>query len=557
MPTGTDSFNVFDATGPVSDDFLDGLVMASLLGIDSNLNSTTSAATGRANGCDTSADKSSSMRAINPQNIVHHSSSAGEGKALRSPTCCIDSPISNEDTEAFTGNEYVFGIGNPPTVSGPGAPNQESMLPLGFKLSCNAQLPEITNFSSKPRENIGTAASTAGNKHMRPSANSFSLRPAMKASEGEINMDHYLLSSAQNYNSYPHTNGKSREAIGSTSGDMSSFFPDMLGQGFIGHESASSTPNGYSSGHHKQRISSGELINLPEAPRNVFGSRVASQAGNPHGSFINGTDHMPYNGVIGTGPSSGVLGLAPSLPSGSGPAHALSFLEMFRSESSTPTQQKSQPQHQFPALVTSTGGLLNFRKKKRKADGAERSRKSQDQKWTGLPAPSRVITKGHSLVKEPGTMMSISDLAILSSPSSAGNPRLNLDVIPPRSTEHSGANSVQPSKFCHVCLRRAGRVTLLSCANALEGSCRKVVCKKCFETFSWDWEEAIQPNSRWSCTHCRQECPQRAQCHIYKRTNNRRHQALLARRQKEESEQENGFEAARQEQRHEQRHEHI
>lgn len=555
MPTGTDSFNVFDATGSVSDDFLDGLVTSSLLGIDANLNSTTSAATGRANGSDTSTDKPSSMRAINPQNNVHHSSSAGEGKALRSHTSCIDSPISNEDTEAFTGNEYVFGIGNPPTVSGPGAPNQESMLPLGFKLSCNTQLPKFKNFSSKPKENIGTAASIAGGKNVRPSINSFSLRPAMQASEGEISMDQYLLSSAQNNNNYSQSNGKFREAIGSTSGDMSLFFPDMLSEGFIGHESASSTPNNYTSGHHKQKISSGQLVDLPETPRKVSGRRVVTKAGNSHGSFMNVADHMTYNDVIGTGPSSGVLGLAPTLPSGADPTHALSFLEMFRSEPSTPTEQKSQPQHQFPALVTSAGGLLNFRKKKRKADGAERSRNSQSQKWTSLPAPSRVITKGHSLVKEPESMMGIPDLAMLSNPSSAGNTRLNQDVIPPRSTEHSGANSVQPSRFCHICLRRAGRVTLLSCANALEGSCRKVVCKKCFETFSWDWEGAIQPNSRWSCTHCRQECPQRAQCHIYKRTNSRRHQALLARRQKEEIEQENGFEAARHGQ--QQRHEHT
>lgn len=28
--------------------------------------------------------------------------------------------------------------------------------------------------------------------------------------------------------------------------------------------------------------------------------------------------------------------------------------------------------------------------------------------------------------------------------------------------------------------------------------------------------------TKWRCTHCRQECPDRAQCAIYKRTNERR-----------------------------------
>lgn len=67
----------------------------------------------------------------------------------------------------------------------------------------------------------------------------------------------------------------------------------------------------------------------------------------------------------------------------------------------------------------------------------------------------------------------------------------------------AGSTSVQPSRFCHICLRRAGRVALLACSNAKEGTCRKVICEKCFNCFGWSWDEASNPESNWTCTHCR------------------------------------------------------
>jgi hypothetical protein len=64
---------------------------------------------------------------------------------------------------------------------------------------------------------------------------------------------------------------------------------------------------------------------------------------------------------------------------------------------------------------------------------------------------------------------------------------------------------VQPSRFCHICLRRAERVALLSCGNSHKGICRKVVCEKCFDVFGWNWGEACALKDNWICTHCRDE----------------------------------------------------
>lgn len=80
----------------------------------------------------------------------------------------------------------------------------------------------------------------------------------------------------------------------------------------------------------------------------------------------------------------------------------------------------------------------------------------------------------------------------------------------------------QPSRFCHICSRTSKKVGLLACANFATGACRKVVCQKCFADHNWDWDAAFQMAANWICTHCRHQCPDRAQCAIYKRTNERR-----------------------------------
>jgi hypothetical protein len=65
-------------------------------------------------------------------------------------------------------------------------------------------------------------------------------------------------------------------------------------------------------------------------------------------------------------------------------------------------------------------------------------------------------------------------------------------------------------------------VNNICCANYYKGTCRKVVCEKCFKDYGWDWDAASKAPMEWACTHCSNVCPPRAQCAIYRRTNERR-----------------------------------
>lgn len=115
---------------------------------------------------------------------------------------------------------------------------------------------------------------------------------------------------------------------------------------------------------------------------------------------------------------------------------------------------------------------------------------------------------------------------------------------------------MQPSKFCHVCVRSGELVTLAPCANVISGVCRKAICRKCFEKHGHgsEWEQATKnhallaseqaaamtqgntarsrqiPDTAWQCLHCRKLCPDSAQCKIYARTNRRRHLMLKQRK---------------------------
>jgi hypothetical protein len=115
---------------------------------------------------------------------------------------------------------------------------------------------------------------------------------------------------------------------------------------------------------------------------------------------------------------------------------------------------------------------------------------------------------------------------------------------------------MQPSKFCHVCVRSGELVTLAPCANVTTGVCRKAICRKCFEKHGHveEWHLACNNNSllaaeltapagcgpvsrtgclpefAWTCLHCRDLCPDSAQCKIYARTNKRRHLMLKQRK---------------------------
>jgi len=79
-----------------------------------------------------------------------------------------------------------------------------------------------------------------------------------------------------------------------------------------------------------------------------------------------------------------------------------------------------------------------------------------------------------------------------------------------------------PSEHCHICCRPVRKLRFAVCTNIDRSLCRKVTCIKCFESFQWDWAGAIATDSTWTCTHCRNVCPRRAQCFVYERINSRR-----------------------------------
>lgn len=80
-----------------------------------------------------------------------------------------------------------------------------------------------------------------------------------------------------------------------------------------------------------------------------------------------------------------------------------------------------------------------------------------------------------------------------------------------------------PSRFCHVCSRTPKNVRLVKCCRIREGTCRKVICEKCFAEYKYgDFEQALKTEmTEWMCPHCLGKCPERAQCRTYQRINDR------------------------------------
>lgn len=80
-----------------------------------------------------------------------------------------------------------------------------------------------------------------------------------------------------------------------------------------------------------------------------------------------------------------------------------------------------------------------------------------------------------------------------------------------------------PSRFCHICSRTPKSVRLAVCSKIKFGTCRKVICEKCFVKYGYgDFEDALKTNETgWLCPHCNDTCPARAQCRTYQRINDR------------------------------------
>jgi len=75
------------------------------------------------------------------------------------------------------------------------------------------------------------------------------------------------------------------------------------------------------------------------------------------------------------------------------------------------------------------------------------------------------------------------------------------------------------SRFCHICARSGEGVPIYTCKNVEHAVCRKVICQRCITKYGW--ETPTDPKN-FVCCHCKGECPEKAQCITYKKTNQRR-----------------------------------
>lgn len=99
---------------------------------------------------------------------------------------------------------------------------------------------------------------------------------------------------------------------------------------------------------------------------------------------------------------------------------------------------------------------------------------------------------------------------------------------PPRKRKQATFVSPVPSRFCHLCSRTAPAVRHVVCgALAASATCRKVVCDRCFSAAGpaglggLTFDTAVAAGNTWRCSHCVGNCPARAQCRNYTRTNER------------------------------------
>jgi hypothetical protein len=143
------------------------------------------------------------------------------------------------------------------------------------------------------------------------------------------------------------------------------------------------------------------------------------------------------------------------------------------------------------------------------------------------------------------------DASVVSPPSTANSQLAGLQSSPlstPTSASVKGKgisktsrgqrrySQASPSKFCHICQKGRKATLHVTCANIQSGTCRKVICVACFTgtesvAAGWEWDAATGLGSKWTCPHCAGKCPSRAQCVIYSRTNERRREGKMKKRQ--------------------------
>lgn len=70
-------------------------------------------------------------------------------------------------------------------------------------------------------------------------------------------------------------------------------------------------------------------------------------------------------------------------------------------------------------------------------------------------------------------------------------------------TTHPGPSgpSCTPSRFCHICTRSTRPTEVAICDNVKRGTCRKIICHRCFNGLP-DTSKRPSPSGSWQCTHC-------------------------------------------------------
>lgn len=96
-----------------------------------------------------------------------------------------------------------------------------------------------------------------------------------------------------------------------------------------------------------------------------------------------------------------------------------------------------------------------------------------------------------------------------------------LQLKPKKKRRSARFDNPVPSRFCHICSRTPKNVRLAVCGKIRLGTCRKVVCEKCFGIYGYgDFAKAYDTSkTEWMCPHCQGGCPARAQCGTYQRIN--------------------------------------
>lgn len=483
-------YDVLGAPTTDAEEFLDHEVMCGLLGLDTGTTIANEVCTEEAvvdplgfpplPGEDV-VQRGSEIAPLRPVDDFNQTAN------LLNPQSCLASPISNEDSAPDTkpvalqnrGNDYVFGIGNPASVNVPGVYEAAKLEPLR-----PIQKPRISRTQTNKKSQTGVCQA---NRTSRQNI-------TQKGYENRANQDasvseHVLYTPvAVTDGIYGSTPGLS-EAHGASDHDFSGLPEEFLreGQDIIppipGNQQSQDT---YTAG--------GESVTFSKSSMGAF---------NPLHFESNFVFPGPgsTNKVVESYASAN-LQAAHLPPDETQISSALSFMDMFRIDSIPiphPGDWKS------PSLLSG----------RPHRDGTKSIPQNQQSKRRVQSKP-RVRKPAASKRKMDETEANLSSFALGSSsaqtnlgkhgggkPGRNGNSKKCDDILMPTVAGVSTI-AVQPSRFCHICLRRAGRVTLLACGNALEGSCRKVVCEKCFESFGWDWAAALKPNSMWTCTHCRQ-----------------------------------------------------